>query len=109
MTALSTKVDRQPAKTGARPLRNACATESIKPLRLLEGRRLDSRPYPRKFADKNVEHRREKDAEKCHSQHTREDGCPERLTHLGASSTAQHQWCHTRDECERGHQDRAQT
>src|SRR5215475_8920672 len=69
----------------------------------------DSRFYPRKFADKNVEDRREKDAEKCHSQHPREDGCPERLTHLGTGSVAEHEWYYARDECEGGHQDRAQT
>jgi hypothetical protein len=69
----------------------------------------DSRFYPRKFADKNVEDRREKDAEKCHAQHAREDGCPERLTHLGAGSVAEHEWYHPRDECEGGHQDRAQS
>src|SRR5262249_4904505 len=70
-------------------------------------RGFDSGLNARKFADKNVENRREKDAEKCYSQHAREDGCAERLTHLGAGSTANHQWYHARDECEGGHQDRA--
>jgi len=56
--------------------------------RVGSGKAFDSRFYPRKFADKNVEDRREKDAENCHSQHPREDGCPERLTHLGAGSAA---------------------
>src|SRR4029453_11416925 len=72
-------------------------------------RRFDLRFNSRKFADKNVEHRREKDAEKRHSHHPREDGCPERLTHLGAGSAAEHEWDDASDECEGGHQDGAQT
>src|SRR5947207_15839767 len=72
-------------------------------------RRFDSRFYPRKFADKNVEDRREKDAEKCHSEHPREDGCPERLTHLGAGSAAEHEWYYACDECKECHPDLTQT
>src|SRR6476659_9716371 len=56
-------------------------------------------------ANQHIEHRRKKDAENSHSQHSGEHSCAERLSHLGARACSDDERNDPGDESKRSHQD----